>query len=58
MAATKTTFGIAMRNFTKYPELPDPQALIDFGVRAEVLPRRDRQVREHARRRPDHPGPV
>jgi probable F420-dependent oxidoreductase len=37
MAATKTTFGIAMRNFTKYPELPDPQALIDFGVRAEEL---------------------
>jgi probable F420-dependent oxidoreductase len=32
-----TEFGIAMRNFTKYPELPDAQALIDYGVRVEAL---------------------
>ncbi|MDX1513486.1 MAG: TIGR03619 family F420-dependent LLM class oxidoreductase [Gammaproteobacteria bacterium] len=37
MNARKTTFGIAMRNFTRYPELPDPQALIDYGVRMEEL---------------------
>lgn len=32
-----TTFGIAMRNFQTYPEIPDPQALMDYGVRAEEL---------------------
>ena len=32
-----TEFGIAMRNFTKYPELPDAQALIEYGVRVEAL---------------------
>src|SRR5215469_5139566 len=40
MAAKKknaTVFGIAMRNFTKYPEMPDARALIDYGVRAEEL---------------------
>jgi probable F420-dependent oxidoreductase len=40
MAAKKknaTVFGIAMRNFTKYPEMPDAQALIDYGVRMEAL---------------------
>src|SRR5499427_8430099 len=40
MAAKKknaTVFGIAMRNFTKYPEMPDARALIDYGVRMEAL---------------------
>src|SRR5215813_7088624 len=40
MAAKKqnaTVFGIAMRNFTKYPEMPDALALIDYGVRMEAL---------------------
>lgn len=37
MAAKSTTFGIAMRNFQTYPELPDPRALIDYGVRMEEL---------------------
>ena len=40
MAANKknaTVFGIAMRNFTKYPEMPDARALIDYGVRMEAL---------------------
>ena len=37
MAVRETTFGIAMRNFTQYPELPDPQALIDYAVRMEEL---------------------
>ena len=31
------TFGLAMRNFTTYPEMPDPQALIDYAVKAEEL---------------------
>jgi probable F420-dependent oxidoreductase len=38
MASKKhTVFGIAMRNFTKYPEMPSAQALIDYGVRMERL---------------------
>ena len=38
MAKTKdTAFGIAMRNFTKYPEMPSAQGLIDYGVRMEEL---------------------
>ena len=37
MAAKSTTFGIAMRNFRTYPELPDPRALLDYGVRMEEL---------------------
>lgn len=31
------TFGLAMRNFTTYPKMPDPQALIAYAVRAEEL---------------------
>ena len=31
------TFGIAMRNFTAYPEMPDAQALVDYGVRMEEM---------------------
>jgi probable F420-dependent oxidoreductase len=30
-------FGLAMRNFTTYPEMPDPQALLAYAVRAEEL---------------------
>lgn len=30
-------FGIAMRNFTKYPEMPSAAGLIDYGVRMEEL---------------------
>ena len=38
MASKKqTVFGIAMRNFTKYPEMPSARALIDYGVRMEEL---------------------
>ncbi|MGH7082035.1 MAG: LLM class flavin-dependent oxidoreductase, partial [Acetobacteraceae bacterium] len=29
--------GIAMRNFTRYPELPDPRALVEYGVWVEQL---------------------
>jgi probable F420-dependent oxidoreductase len=30
-------FGIAMRNFTRFPEMPSAKGLIDYGVRAEQL---------------------
>jgi alkanesulfonate monooxygenase len=37
MAGLANTFGIAARNFTAYPELPDAKALIDYGMRMEEL---------------------
>ncbi len=33
----KRSFGIAARNFTAYPEMPDARALVDYGVRVEEL---------------------
>jgi alkanesulfonate monooxygenase len=32
-----TAFGMSMRNFTKYPEMPSAQGLIEYGVRMEKL---------------------
>jgi len=37
MAGLSNTFGIAMRNFTAYPQLPDAQELVEYGVRMEAL---------------------
>ena len=37
MTVFSNTFGLAMRNFTTYPEMPDPQALIAYSARAEML---------------------
>ncbi|MGH6898218.1 MAG: LLM class flavin-dependent oxidoreductase [Geminicoccaceae bacterium] len=37
MAGLSNTFGIAMRNFTASPQLPDAQALVEYGVRMEAL---------------------
>ena len=37
MTIFSNTFGLAMRNFTTYPEMPDPQALIAYAARAEEL---------------------
>ena len=37
MTGNSTTFGLAMRNFTAYPELPDPDGLLRYAVRAEEL---------------------
>lgn len=37
MAGLSKTFGIAARNFTAYPEMPDAKALVDYGVRMEQL---------------------
>jgi probable F420-dependent oxidoreductase len=37
MTIFSKTFGLALRNFTTWPELPDPKGLIDYAVTAEAL---------------------
>ena len=37
MTEFSNTFGLTMRNFQKFPEQPDAQELIEFGIRAEKL---------------------
>ena len=37
MTALTKTFGIAARNFTAFPEMPDAKALVEYGVRVEEL---------------------
>ena len=37
MTIFTNTFGIAMRNFTAFPQLPDAQELVEYGVRMEEL---------------------
>jgi probable F420-dependent oxidoreductase len=37
MAGLAGTFGIAARNFTAYPEMPDIRELVDYGVKMEQL---------------------
>lgn len=37
MGSWAGTFGIAIRNFMAYPELPDTRALVEYGVRMEQL---------------------
>jgi probable F420-dependent oxidoreductase len=37
MPGLANTFGIAARNFTAYPQMPDARALVDYGVRVEEL---------------------
>ena len=37
MTSFSNTFGLALRNFTTWPELPDPRELIDYAARAEAL---------------------
>src|SRR6201998_1529237 len=37
MTTLANTFGIAARNFTAYPEMPNARALVEYGVRAEEL---------------------
>ncbi len=37
MTSLSRTFGIAARNFTAYPEMPDMQALVEYGVKMEQL---------------------
>lgn len=37
MTGLTGTFGIAVRNFTAYPEMPDAAALVEYGVQMEAL---------------------
>jgi probable F420-dependent oxidoreductase len=37
MAGLAGTFGVAARNFTAYPEMPDAGALVEYGVKMEQL---------------------
>jgi probable F420-dependent oxidoreductase len=37
MTMLSNTFGIAARNFTAYPEMPNAKDLLDYGVRVEEL---------------------
>ena len=37
MTIFSSTYGLAMRNFATYPDVPDPQALIAYTVKAEAL---------------------
>jgi probable F420-dependent oxidoreductase len=37
MTSFSNTFGLALRNFTTWPDLPDPYALIGYARRAEEL---------------------
>jgi len=37
MTNLSTTFGIAVRNFTAYPEMPDARALVEYGIKMESL---------------------
>jgi alkanesulfonate monooxygenase len=37
MAGLAGTFGIAARNFTAYPEMPDAAALVEYGVKMEQM---------------------
>ena len=37
MTGLSNTFGVSMRNFQRFPDLPDAQELVEFGVRMEEL---------------------
>lgn len=37
MSKLSRTFGIAARNFTAYPEMPDAKQLVEYGVKMEQL---------------------
>ena len=51
MAGLSGTFGIAARNFTGFPEMPDARALVDYGVRMEELGFVSRTRLDHDARR-------
>ena len=58
MTIFSNTFGLAMRNFTTYPEMPDPQALIAYAVKAEALGFGSIWVWDHVLLGVDPPFPV
>ena len=37
MKSLAKTFGVAARNFTAYPEMPNAKELVEYGVRVEEL---------------------
>jgi len=52
------TFGLAMRNFTTHPEMPDAQGLIAYALRAEALGFDSLWVWDHIFLGVDPPFPV
>lgn len=58
MTEFSNTFGLAMRNFTTWPEMPDPQALIAYAIKAEQLGFDSLWVWDHIFLGVDPPFPV
>ena len=58
MTEFSNTFGLAMRNFTTWPELPDPAALLAYAGRAEELGFDSLWVWDHIFLGVDPPFPV
>src|SRR6266851_3602176 len=58
MTIFSNTFGLAMRNFTTFPEMPDPQGLIAYAVAAEALGFDSVWVWDHILLGVDPPFPV
>jgi alkanesulfonate monooxygenase len=58
MTTFTNTFGLAMRNFTTYPEMPDPQTLLAYAVKAEELGFDSIWVWDHILLGVDPPFPV
>ena len=58
MTIFTNTFGLAMRNFTTWPEMPDPQGLIDYALKAEALGFDSVWVWDHILLGVDPPFPV
>jgi probable F420-dependent oxidoreductase len=58
MTIFSNTFGLAMRNFTTWPELPEPQALFAYAERAEALGFDSLWVWDHILLGVDPPFPI
>ena len=58
MTIFSNTFGLAMRNFTTYPEMPDPATLIAYAITAEALGFDSIWVWDHILLGVDPPFPV
>ena len=58
MTIFSNTFGLALRNFTTYPDMPDPQSLIAYAVKAEALGFDSIWVWDHVLLGVDPPFPV
>ena len=58
MTIFSNTFGLAMRNFTTYPEMPNPATLIAYAVTAEALGFDSIWVWDHILLGVDPPFPV